>query len=56
MYKRQVQKALLDYLGITHLKAIVGGSFGGMQATQWAIDYPDFMDNIAVSYTHLSIN
>ncbi|MDU5725562.1 MAG: homoserine O-acetyltransferase [Haemophilus parainfluenzae] len=42
----KVQKALLDYLGIRHLKAIVGGSFGGMQATQWAIDYPDFMDNI----------
>ena len=42
----KVQKALLDYLGIAHLKAIVGGSFGGMQATQWAIDYPDFMDNI----------
>ena len=42
----KVQKALLDYLGIAHLKAIVGGSFGGMQATQWAIDYPDLMDNI----------
>lgn len=42
----KVQKALLDHLGISHLKAIIGGSFGGMQANQWAIDYPDFMDNI----------
>ena len=42
----KVQKALLEHLGISHLKAIVGGSFGGMQATQWAIDYPDCMDNI----------
>ncbi|MFZ7274187.1 homoserine O-acetyltransferase MetX [Avibacterium avium] len=42
----KVQKALIDYLEIPHLKGIVGGSFGGMQATQWAIDYPDFMDTI----------
>lgn len=42
----QVQKALLEYLHIPHLHAIIGGSFGGMQATQWAIDYPDFADNI----------
>ncbi|OOF59143.1 homoserine O-acetyltransferase MetX [Rodentibacter genomosp. 2] len=41
-----VQKALLDHLGITHLKAVIGGSFGGMQATQWGIEYPDFVDNI----------
>ncbi|WP_439328387.1 homoserine O-acetyltransferase MetX [Lonepinella sp. BR2357] len=42
----RVQKALLDYLGITHLHAVVGGSFGGMQATQWAVYYPDFVDNV----------
>ncbi|OOF37930.1 homoserine O-acetyltransferase [Rodentibacter rarus] len=42
----RVQKVLIDYLGITHLKAVIGGSFGGMQATQWGIDYPDFVDNI----------
>ncbi|OOF44654.1 homoserine O-acetyltransferase [Rodentibacter trehalosifermentans] len=41
-----VQKALIDYLGISHLKAVIGGSFGGMQATQWGIEYPDFVDNI----------
>lgn len=42
----RVQKALLDELNIPHLKAVVGGSFGGMQATQWGIFYPEFMDNI----------
>lgn len=42
----KVQKALIDALGITHLHAVAGGSFGGMQATQWGISYPDFVDNI----------
>ncbi len=42
----EVQKALLDALGISHLHAVVGGSFGGMQATQWGISYPDFVSNI----------
>lgn len=41
-----VQKALLEALDIPHLHAVVGGSFGGMQATQWAISYPDFVDNV----------
>lgn len=41
-----VQKALLDHLGVKHLYGVIGGSFGGMQATQWAIDYPDFVDNV----------
>lgn len=41
-----VQKALIDALGIPHLHAVAGGSFGGMQATQWAINYPDFVDNV----------
>ncbi len=42
----KVQKALLDQLNISHLHAVIGGSFGGMQATQWAIDYPDFVSNV----------
>ncbi|WP_032092949.1 homoserine O-acetyltransferase MetX [Necropsobacter rosorum] len=42
----KVQKALLDQLNIPHLHAVIGGSFGGMQATQWAIDYPDFVSNV----------
>jgi homoserine O-acetyltransferase len=35
------QVALADYLGIQTFAAVVGGSLGGMQALQWAIDYPD---------------
>lgn len=41
-----VQKALLEYLNIPTLHAVVGGSFGGMQATQWGISYPEQVRNI----------
>ena len=34
------QAALADHLGIETFLAVVGGSLGGMQALQWAIDYP----------------
>jgi homoserine O-acetyltransferase len=37
---------LLSSLGIYHLRAIVGGSMGGMQALQFAIDYPNLADDI----------
>ena len=35
------QALLADYLGITQLAAVVGGSLGGMQALQWTLTYPD---------------
>ncbi len=35
------QKALIDHLGISRLKAVIGASMGGMQALEWAIHYPD---------------
>ena len=35
------QARLLDHLGITRLRSVIGGSIGGMQAIQWAIDYPE---------------
>lgn len=42
----KAQKQLLNQLGIHHLKAIIGGSMGGMQALQFAVDYPNFSDQI----------
>ncbi|WP_440996444.1 homoserine O-succinyltransferase MetX [Arhodomonas sp. SL1] len=35
------QARLADHLGIQRWAAVVGGSLGGMQALQWAIDFPD---------------
>ena len=36
----RAQAMLLDHLGIATLKAVVGGSMGGMQALSWAATYP----------------
>ncbi len=35
------QTLLADILGIQKFAAVIGGSLGGMQALQWAIDYPE---------------
>jgi homoserine acetyltransferase len=37
-------RLLIDVFHITHLRAVMGISMGGMQAFEWAIAYPDFMD------------
>ena len=37
----EVQKALLDKLGIKKLYAVIGPSMGSFQAIEWAVSYPD---------------
>ena len=45
------QKALLDGLGVKHLVAVAGPSFGGYQAFQWGVTHPDFMDGLVAVVT-----
>lgn len=50
------QALLADHFGITQWAAIIGGSLGGMQALQWAIDFPERVRHALViaSSTRLS--
>jgi len=43
-----VQKILIDYLGIKSLLSVAGGSMGGMQAMEWVIHYPEFVKSAIV--------
>jgi homoserine O-acetyltransferase len=40
------QKVLSENMHIRHLHAVIGFSMGGMQAFQWAVSYPDYVDKI----------
>jgi homoserine O-acetyltransferase len=40
------QRALLKHLSVDHLVAVIGPSYGGFQAFQWAVTFPDFLDGI----------
>jgi homoserine O-acetyltransferase/O-succinyltransferase len=41
-----VQKALLDSLGVRKVHAAVGASMGALQSIEWASAYPDFVDRL----------
>jgi homoserine O-acetyltransferase/O-succinyltransferase len=48
-----VQRHLLDFLGIPTVLSVIGGSMGGMQALQWAVQYPEQVRSvIAIAATH----
>lgn len=44
----QSQNALREHLGIEQWAALVGGSMGGMQVMQWAIDFPERLRHAVV--------
>ena len=39
-------RLLKEKFGIDHVVAVVGPSMGGMQALQWGVSHPDFMDAV----------
>ncbi len=46
-----VQRALVDHLGIQRLRAVVGGSMGGHQALAWATRFPERVGGAAAIAT-----
>jgi len=49
----RAEHAFLQELGITRLAAVAGGSLGGMQALEWAVQYGDRVDAIIpIASTH----
>ncbi len=55
----RAQAMLLDHLKIDKIFSVIGGSMGGMQALQWAADYPDRVGTviaIATTWRHSAQN
>lgn len=44
----EVQYRLMLALGVKHIRAVMGPSYGGWQSLQWAIDHPNMVDAIGV--------
>ncbi len=44
----QVQRRLIDHLGIEKLLAVAGGSMGGMQALEWMTAHPDRLSSAII--------
>jgi homoserine O-acetyltransferase len=42
----RAQKRLLDSLGVRRLALVIGGSIGGQQALEWAVEFPGFVEKV----------
>lgn len=42
------QKQFAEAIGVKKWAAVIGGSMGGMQALEWAIEHPDLVERLAV--------
>jgi homoserine O-acetyltransferase len=43
------QKRLIEHLGIKHLVAVAGPSYGGYQAFQWGVTFPEAMSGLVAA-------
>jgi homoserine O-acetyltransferase len=52
----EAQYRALRAIGIERLRVVMGGSLGGMQALQWALDHPDMVERAVIigAYDHFS--
>jgi len=51
----RAQAHVLSELGVKRLRSVIGASIGGMQALQWAVDYPERVEHcIAIGAAPLS--
>jgi homoserine O-acetyltransferase len=42
----RAQRRLLDDLGVRRLKTVIGGSIGGQQALEWAVESPGYVEKV----------
>lgn len=52
----EVYRLLLRQLGVTHLAALVGGSFGGVQVIEWITAHPDEVDRAVMIAAGVALN
>jgi len=51
----EVQHLLLLALGVPRLRAVIGGSMGGMQVLEWSLRFPDYVERCLCIATAASL-